>query len=166
MLHIWTMDVTYLDDCYRSARHTSPGPCLTTVTWRYRKNFREWERSCQRKLRYHWLKELRQRTIAVVRQGPGPRLSWYWQWILYTVDFLRHWLQMITDISWFTIALTANNGQQCLEPEWLKQIHAKIRVSLKSFLAWLCFGLPWWLASEQVCLKIIRFNMDFNKNIS
>ena len=40
------------------------------TTWRWRKNFRQWERSCLWKLRCHWLKGLRQCQIAVVRQGP------------------------------------------------------------------------------------------------
>ena len=47
------------------------GPCLTTATWCCRKNFSQWERSFLWKLRYHWLKRLRQRQITVVRQGPG-----------------------------------------------------------------------------------------------
>ena len=47
----------------------SAGPCLTTVTWRCRKNFSQWERSFQRKLGCHWLKGLWQHQIAVVRQG-------------------------------------------------------------------------------------------------
>ena len=46
------------------------GPCLTTVTWRYRKTFGEWERSFHWKLSSHWLKGLRHRHIAVVTQGP------------------------------------------------------------------------------------------------
>ena len=44
---------------------------LTTATWRCRKNFSQWERSCLWKLRYHWLKDLPQLQIDVVRQGPG-----------------------------------------------------------------------------------------------
>ena len=46
------------------------GPCLTTATWRCRKNFSQWECSFLWKLRCHWLEFLRQRQIAVVRQGP------------------------------------------------------------------------------------------------
>ena len=46
------------------------GPCFTTATWRCRKNFSQWERSFRWKLRCHWLKGLRQRQIAVVRQDP------------------------------------------------------------------------------------------------
>ena len=49
----------------------TPGPCLTTATWRCRKNFSQWERSFHWKLRCHWLEFLRQRQIAVVRQGPA-----------------------------------------------------------------------------------------------
>ena len=66
----------------RSSLHTAPelghhctcrcpGPCLTTAIWRCRKPFSQWHRSFQRKLRSHWLKFLRQRHVAVVRQGPG-----------------------------------------------------------------------------------------------
>ena len=43
-----------------------PGPCLTTTTWRCRKNSSQW------KLRCHRLEFLQQRQIAVVSQGPGP----------------------------------------------------------------------------------------------
>ena len=46
------------------------GPCLTTATWRCRKNFSQWERSFLWKLCCHWLEGLRQRQITVVRQGP------------------------------------------------------------------------------------------------
>ena len=48
-----------------------PGPCLTSATWRCRKNFSQWECSFHWKLRCHWLEFLQQRQIAVVRQGPG-----------------------------------------------------------------------------------------------
>ena len=48
-----------------------PGPCLTTAILRYRKNSSQWQRSFQWKLHSHWLKFLRQRHVAVVRQGPG-----------------------------------------------------------------------------------------------
>ena len=48
------------------------GPCLTTAIWRCRKNSSQWQRSFQWKLHSHWLKFLRQRHVAVVRQGPGP----------------------------------------------------------------------------------------------
>ena len=48
-----------------------PGPCLTTAIWRFRKNSSQWQCSFQRKLHSHWLKLLRQRHVAVVRQGPG-----------------------------------------------------------------------------------------------
>ena len=40
--------------------------------WRCRKNFSQWQRSFLWKLRSHWLIFLRQRHVAVVRQGPGP----------------------------------------------------------------------------------------------
>ena len=48
-----------------------PGPCLTTAIWRCRKNSSQWQRSFQWKLHSHWLKFLRQRHVAIVRQGPG-----------------------------------------------------------------------------------------------
>ena len=47
----------------------TPGPCLTTAILRNPSN--QWQRSFQRKLRSHWLKLLRQRHVAVVRQSPG-----------------------------------------------------------------------------------------------
>ena len=48
------------------------GPCLTTAIWRCRNSFSQWQRSFQRNMRFHWLKFLRQRHVAVVRRGPGP----------------------------------------------------------------------------------------------
>ena len=50
----------------------APGPCLTTETWRCRKNYSQWECSFHWKLCCHWLEFLRQCQIVVVRQGPGP----------------------------------------------------------------------------------------------
>ena len=55
-----------------------PGLCFTTATWHCRKNFSQWERSFQRKLRCHWLKGLQQRQIAVVRQGLAGNLH-HWR---------------------------------------------------------------------------------------
>ena len=52
-------------------RRQSPGPGLTTATWRCRENFSQWKCSFLWKLRYHLLKGSRQHQIAVVRQGPG-----------------------------------------------------------------------------------------------
>ena len=52
-----------------------PGPCLTTEIWRCRKPFSQWQRSFQRNLHSLWLKFLRQRRVAVVRQGPDDRTS-------------------------------------------------------------------------------------------
>ena len=54
------------------AINVRPGPCLTTAIWRCRKPFSQWQPSFQRKLRSHWLKFLRQRHVAVVRQVPVP----------------------------------------------------------------------------------------------
>ena len=51
-----------------------PGPCLTTATWRCRKNFSQWECSFHWKLRCHWLEFLQQRQIAVVT---GPRVPFH-----------------------------------------------------------------------------------------
>ena len=56
----------------------STGPCLTKAIWRCRKNSSQWQRSFQWKQHSHWLKFLRQRHVAVVRQGPGKR------WIPFT----------------------------------------------------------------------------------
>ena len=53
------------------ASNDRAGRCLTTATWRWRKNFSQWECSFHWKLRSHRLEFLRQRQIAVVRQGPG-----------------------------------------------------------------------------------------------
>ena len=51
-------------------QYKDAGPCLTTATWRCRKNFSQWECSFHWKRRCHWLEFLRQHQIAVVRQGP------------------------------------------------------------------------------------------------
>ena len=56
---------------WQQGTHSVTGPCLTTATWRSRKNFNQWERNFLWKLRCHWVKGLRRRQIAVVRQGPG-----------------------------------------------------------------------------------------------
>ena len=47
------------------------GPCITNVFATRRKNFSQWHRSFQRKLRSHWLKFLRHVAITLVIQGPG-----------------------------------------------------------------------------------------------
>ena len=46
---------------------------LAAAIWRCRNPFSQWQRSFRRKLRSHWLKFLRQRHVAVVRQGPVTR---------------------------------------------------------------------------------------------
>ena len=61
---------------YNMISHT--GPCLTTAIWRCRNPFSKWERNFQRKLCSHWLKCLRQRHVAVVRQGPGKTAPTFW----------------------------------------------------------------------------------------
>ena len=48
-----------------------PGPCIANVFATRRKNFSQWHRSFQRKLRSHWLKFLRHVAITLVIQGPG-----------------------------------------------------------------------------------------------
>ena len=60
-----------LATCRKKVSNTGPGLCLTTATWRCRKNFIQWECSFHWKLHCHWLEFLRQRQIAVVRQGPA-----------------------------------------------------------------------------------------------
>ena len=55
----------------------SAGPCITNVIATCRKNFSQWHRSFQRKLRSHWLKFLRHVAITLVIQGPG-LLHWHW----------------------------------------------------------------------------------------
>ena len=52
-------------------RPCCPGPCITNVFATRRKNFSQWHRSFQRKLRSHWLKFLRHVAITLVIQGPG-----------------------------------------------------------------------------------------------
>ena len=49
------------------------GSCLTTAIWRCRKPFSQWQCSFQRKLRSHWVKFLRQRRVAIVKQRPDPQ---------------------------------------------------------------------------------------------
>ena len=61
-------EVSELRDCME------PVPCLTTAIWRCRKNSNQWQHSFQWKLYSHWLKFLRQRHVAVVRQGPGEQI--------------------------------------------------------------------------------------------
>ena len=54
--------------------------CITTAIWRCRRNFSQWQRSFQWKLRTHWLKVLRQDHVAVVIQDPSRNwLSEIWQ---------------------------------------------------------------------------------------
>ena len=60
--HVWMIkEIIYSD---------TTGPCLTRAIWRCRKNSSQLQRSFQWKLRSHWLKFLRQRHVAVVRQDP------------------------------------------------------------------------------------------------
>ena len=47
------------------------GPVLLTFFATRRKNFSQWHRSFQRKLRSHWLKFLRHVAITLVIQGPA-----------------------------------------------------------------------------------------------
>ena len=49
---------------------SEPGPCITNVFATRRKNFSQWHRSFQRKLRSHWLKFLRHVAKTLVIQGP------------------------------------------------------------------------------------------------
>ena len=59
-----------------SYRRCNTGSCLTTVIWRCRKPFNQWQRSSQRKLRSHWLKFLRQCHVVIIRQDPGGPVLW------------------------------------------------------------------------------------------
>ena len=52
-----------------------PGPCITNVFATCRKNFSQWHRSFQRKLRSHWLKFLPHVAITLVIQDPVQCLS-------------------------------------------------------------------------------------------
>ena len=49
------------------------GPCITNVFATCRKNFSQWHRSFQRKLRSYWLTLLRHVAITLVIQDPGPQ---------------------------------------------------------------------------------------------
>ena len=77
-------------------------PCLTTAIWRCRKNSSQWLRSFQWKLHSHWLKFLRQRHVAVVRQGPVrfPGCSSLWRDI---EIFFRESQGLIHNIPWFYV---------------------------------------------------------------
>ena len=70
----WTVSQHLYISIRPGIRCPSPGPCLTTAIWCCRKNSSQWQRSFHWKLPSHWLKFLRQRHVAVVRQGPesGP----------------------------------------------------------------------------------------------
>ena len=78
-----------------------PGPCHTTVPWRCRKNFSQWECSFHWKLRCHWLEFLWQRQISVVRQGPvtleGTGSLWQQQSIRLSTQTM---LMIIHHIQW------------------------------------------------------------------
>ena len=56
---------------WESYNQEAMGPCITNVFATRRKNFSQWHRSFQRKLRSHWLKFLRHVAITLVIQGPG-----------------------------------------------------------------------------------------------
>ena len=69
-------------------RHHEPGPCITNVFATRRKNFSQWHRSFQRKLRSHWLKFLRHVAITLVIQGPGRCFA--------TLGELSKWVFMVS----------------------------------------------------------------------
>ena len=95
---------------YRRYCPWTAGPCHTTAIWRCRKPFSQWQRSFQRKLRSHWLKFLRQRHVAVLRQGPClPRYvpgSWNRAYFPRTGLILWCYNTSITISPLFTIAWT------------------------------------------------------------
>ena len=67
-----------------------PGPCITNVFATCRKNFSQWHRSFQRKLRSHWLKFLRHVAITLVIQGPD--IGWHSDnkgWIHYINELVQ-----------------------------------------------------------------------------
>ena len=64
----------------------SVGPCVTTAIWRYRKPFSQWQHSFLWKLRFHWLKFLRQHHVAVVRQGPVSPLLLHWRYCSFAIN--------------------------------------------------------------------------------
>ena len=64
--------------CLDMSKYSNPGtvcdrytgPCLTAAAWRCPEIFSQWGRGFLLNLRCHWVKELQQRQVVVVRQGP------------------------------------------------------------------------------------------------
>ena len=75
------------------------------MIWRYRNPFSQWQHSFQRKLRFHWLKFLRQRHVAVARQSP---VTWY-----IVIHLSHHWFSCPTSSNhlkqWLNVTETINN---------------------------------------------------------
>ena len=94
------------------------GPCLTTATWRCRKNFSQWERSFLWKLRSHWLKGLRQRQIAVARPGililsqPCKQRVKLESNNVIVIQFLLYMLDLFLSTWWSIPGLVSNISEQ------------------------------------------------------
>ena len=70
----WWISITKANDAEGVPtpwRHYDLRQCYQGRVWRCSKPFIQWQRSFQRKLRFHWLKFLPQCHVAVVRQGHG-----------------------------------------------------------------------------------------------
>ena len=76
---------SHIDQCHIRRKNVikNPGPCITNVFATRRKNFSQWHRSFQRKLRSHWLKFLRHVAKTLVIQGPVT-------WIFIQSETRRH----------------------------------------------------------------------------
>ena len=69
------------------------GPCIINGFATRRKNFSQWHRSFQRKLRSHWLKFLRHVAITLVIQGPGLFCYGYVILLLHSCHYVTHFFQ-------------------------------------------------------------------------
>ena len=116
---------------HHSQSGVTPGACITTVTRHCHKNFSQWEHSFQRKLRYHWLKGLRQRQIAVIRQGPV--LSPFNGWESHPVDNVRT-----------TTPMVPHNFNQVVVTYLLSELHKLKKCKGSKVIIWI--WLPKWLA--------------------
>ena len=103
--------------CWLPGDILSLEPCLTTATWR-RKNFSQCECSFLWKLHRHWLKSLRPRQMAVVRQDPGHQQAWYWPSLKncqVTQDCHLYWCLLISGLlkTWWNV-----ESEPCLALYW------------------------------------------------
>ena len=134
-----------------------PGPCLTTVIWRCRKNASQWQRSFQRKLHSHCLKFLRQRHVAVVRQGPVPRasISTLHRHAFSTLVMLKIFYETWKHISFFpTPEVNSWSSELVL---WLLGTEATFRQFIRSPLLRSFTVMQWRVNSGLLCHLICVF---------